>query len=397
MAKFSLDDILNEDPLGLLSEAKAKNPVVTANDRLLASFEEINLFVEKNGHEPKRSLDMTERGLYARLQGIREDGQKVEALQKYDRFNLLQILEAMALASYYSGLKPPIPMSIDDILNDDILGLLSDNTEDIFTLKNVPKTTTMPDYVASRKRCKNFDKFEELFKKCQVDLKIGKRRLIKFQNEQQIREGYYFVLKGILLFVASVGESQKVKGKTNARLRLIFENGTESDMLLRSLSAELYKDGKRVTEYDESKLGGLYSITDDDKQSGYIYVLKSLSSDDRIATKRNLYKIGFSKGDVKERIKNARNEPTYLMADVAIVDIYQCFNMNSQKLEQLLHKFFGKACLNIEIFDNEAKRHSPREWFIAPIDVIEEAIRLLISNKIIDYSYDVESETIINE
>ena len=386
MAKFTLDDILNSDPLGLLGEVKAKNPIVTADDRLIASFEEINSFVEKQGHEPKRSNDMSERKLYARLQGIREDVSKSEALKKYDKFNLLVDLESEALA----------PNSLEEILDNDILGLLEEDEEDIFTLKNIPKVTTMPEYVASRKVCKDFKKYEKLFRVCQIDLKLGRRKLIKFQNEQQIKKGYYFVLKGVLLYVAEVGEAIKSKGKAhNARLRLIFENGTESDMLLRSLSAELYKDGKRVTEYDERKLDGLYSLNDEDKESGYIYVLKSKSQDDRVRTKRNLYKIGFASQDVDERIKNAKNEPTYLMADVEVVAVYECFNMNSKKLEQLLHKFFAESCLNIEIFDRENRAHFPREWFIAPLNVIDEVIRLVLSGEIINYRYDVELESIL--
>jgi len=378
MAKFTIDDILNNDPLGLLGEVKAKNPVVTADDRLVASFEEINSFIDVNGREPCKSNDMNERRLFSRLQGIREDIDKSKSLKKYDRFNLLTIIN-----------------SIDDILDNDILGLLSDDEEDIFTLKNVPKITTMPDYVASRKRCKNFDEFEHLFILCQKDLKEGRRKLIKFQNEQQIKKGYYFILKGVLLYIADVGEIFESSGKKNARLHIIFENGTESDMLLRSLSAELYKDGKRVTEYDERKLEGLYEINRDDRESGFIYVLRSKSRDDRIITKKNLYKIGFSKDDIKNRIANAINEPTYLMAEVEIVSVYQCFNMNAQKLEQLLHKFFGKSCLNIEILDNNKIAHNPREWFIAPLDVIDEAIELIVSGKIIEYRYDYEREIII--
>ena len=384
MAKFSLDEILNNDPLGLLGEVKAKNPMVTADDRLIASFEEINSFFDTHNREPLLSMDINERGLYARLKGLREDVNKSKSLKEYDRFNLLNSSESEASA----------PKSIDDILNDDAFGLLDDE-EDIFTLKHIPKVTTMPNYVASRKRCKDFERFEEIFIACQKDLKQGRRELIKFQNEWQIKKGYFFVLKGVLLYVADVGEIFESSGKKNARLHVVFENGTESDMLLRSLSAELYKDGKRVTEYDERALEGLYNISDEDKESGYIYVLESLSNDDRISTKKNLYKIGFSKENVKERIKNAKNEPTYLMAEVKVVAIYECFNMNSQKLEQLLHKFFGEACLDIEIFDNRGKGHRPREWFIAPLEIIDEVVGLMVSGRIVEYRYDFKEEKIV--
>ena len=378
MAKFSLDDILDNDPLGLLGEVKAKNPIVTADDRLIASFEEINSFYDKYEREPKKSDDMNERKLYSRLMGFREDDTKSVSLRNYDRFNLLKKVS-----------------SIEDILNDDVLGVFEEE-EEIFTLKHISKVTTMPSYVASRKSCKDFENFEFLFTKCQADLKTGRRKLIKYQNEWQIKKGYFFILKGVLLYVANVGEIFESSGKKNARLHVVFENGTESDMLLRSLSAELYKDGKRVTEYNEKSLDGLYKVEDEDKKSGFIYILTSKSSDDRIVTKKNLYKIGFSTDDVKERIKNAKNEATYLMAEVEIVAIYECFNMNSQKLEQLLHKFFGKVSLDIEIFDNNGKNYRPREWFIAPLELIDEAVGLIVSGSIINYMYDDSLERIVD-
>ena len=235
MHEFSLEDILSNDPLGILVEAKPKAKLVNSDDRLIASFEEINSFIETNGHEPKKSTNMSERTLYSRLQGIKDNPEKIEYLKPYDRFNLLKAVEIN---------------SIDDILNDDAFGLLRDDKDDIFTLKHVPKSkeTNMPEYVASRKPCKDFEKYEHLFKDCQEDLRTGKRKVVKFQNEQQIKKGYYFILKGVLLYVKNVGETIKSSGKANARLELIFENGTQSDMLLRSLSAELYKHGKRVSE-----------------------------------------------------------------------------------------------------------------------------------------------------
>jgi len=287
--------------------------------------------------------------------------------------------------------------SLDDILNSDTFGILDTKKEeeDIYTLINVPKKTIMPNYVSSRKSCKEFDKYEHLFIKCQNDLKNGLRFLVKFQNEQQIKKGYYFILNGVLLYVLDVGETFKKQGKLNARLHLVFENGTESDMLLRSLSAELYKNGKRVSEYDESKLEGLYEVTQYDKQNGFIYILKSLSNEDAIATKKNLYKIGFSTIAVEIRIKNAKQDPTYLMADVQIVSAYKIYNVNPHKLEQLIHRFFGTSCLDIDIIDGDGKVHRPREWFIVPLNVIEEAIDLIISGDIVNYRYDKLTDRII--
>jgi len=383
LIEFSLDEILEGDPLGLLSEPKVRTKSLNEDDRLVSSFEEINAFIQNYGHEPQKSINMQERTLYSRLQGIRKNPEKIAALKPYDRFNILQEVAIN---------------SIDDILNDDAFGLLgSDDSNDIFTLKHIPKQkeTTMPDYVASRKPCKEFDKYEHLFTKVQEELKTGIRKIVKFQNEQQIKKGYYFILKGVLLYVADVGEPIKTSGKTNARLKLIFENGTESDMLLRSLSAELYKHGKRVSEYDETNLEGLYEVNEKDEKSGYIYILESKSEDEKIASIKNLYKIGYSTIPVKERIKNAATEPTYLMALVRIVSIYETYNMNTQKFEQLIHKFFGKVCLNIDIYGDDGKRYTPREWFIAPLNVIEQAIEFIITGEIVNYRYDEKNEELV--
>ncbi len=385
MDKFSLDEILNNDPLEILSNLKIKNPLMTNDDRLIVSFEEINDFYEKNGCEPQQTIDINERRLFSRLEGLKNDLTKIEILKKYDKFNLLKNQKIKEITS------------IEDIFENDPLGLLSNNNnddEDIFTLKNIPKKTTMPDYVASRKVCKEFEKYEHIFKMCQNDLRLQKRTLVKFQNEQQIKKGYYFVLNGILLYVLNVGKIFKKQGIKNARLKLIFENGTESDMLLRSLSAELYKNGKRVSEYDESKIEGLYRVTDEDKQNGYIYILKSLSNNDRISTKENLYKIGFSTIAVEKRIKNAKNDPTFLMANVQIISIFEVYNVNTHKLEQLIHQFFSNNCLNIEIIDGNGNSHRPREWFIAPLNIIEEVINLIISGDIVNYKYDNIEEII---
>lgn len=378
--EFSLDAILEGDPLGLLSEPKLRANALNSDDRLVGSFEEINLFIQNYGREPQKLTNMHERTLHARLEGIRANPQKIEALKPYDRFNILQEVEIN---------------SIDDILNDDAFGLLgNDDSEDIFTLKHIQKQkeTTMPEYVASRKACKEFDKYEHLFVKVQQELRSGMRKVVKFQNEQQIKKGYYFILKGILLYVADVGEQIKTKGKINARLKLIFENGTESDMLLRSLSAELYKHGKRVSEYNEGNFEGLYEVSEKDKKSGYIYILESLSTDEKIASIKNLYKIGYSTIAIKERIKNAPHEPTYLMAPVKIISVYETYNMNTQKFEKLIHKFFSKVCLNVDIYGDDGKRYTPREWFIAPLKVIEQTIELIITGEIVNYKYDEENE-----
>lgn len=380
MTEFSLDEILSSDPLNLLGEQKSRATVLNEDDRLTSGFEEINSFIVQNGGEPKKSTNMNERTLNARLEGIRQNPEKIKALKPHDRFNILEEIEIN---------------SIDDILNDDAFGLLSGAEDDIFTLKHVPKEREQTDFVAQRKPCKDFSKYEALLKEVQNDLKSGKRKLVKF-NEKHFEDGNFFILKGVLAYLEKITNLKKDKfNKLDSRTRIIFENGTESNMLLRSFGKGLYEDGYFVSEHEDKVLDKLGQIGKEDKESGYIYILESLSQDDRIMTIENLYKIGYSTTDVRERIKNAINEPTYLMAQVKIVSEYKAYNMNTQKFEQLIHRFFGNSCLNIDIFGASGERFTPREWFIVPLDIIEHVIELIITGEIVNYRYDRDEEVLV--
>jgi len=281
--------------------------------------------------------------------------------------------------------------SLDDILNSDTFGLLDSKDEvDIHTLVNVPKVEKRADadFVAKRKKIEDFDKYEDMFKACQDDLQANRRQLIP-SIESQLSIGTFCVLDGVLLYILDIQEGYRGNSrKINRRTTLVFENGTQSNMLLRSLGKRLKESGHMVTKLESDTSNNLFKVTDDDQQNGYIYILKSLSNDDVIATKENLYKIGFSTTAVETRIKNARQDPTYLMADVKIVSAFECFNVNPHKLEQLIHQFFGSTCLDIDIIDGNGKLHRPREWFVVPLNIIEEAIELIISGDIINYRYD---------
>jgi len=251
----------------------------------------------------------------------------------------------------------------------------------------------MPEKIAQRKPCKDFATFEHFFKQCHFELKSGIRESKSFTGEQQIKQGHFFILHGIMCYVANVGEREVKNGKVNARLRCIWENGTESNMLLRSLATELYKDetGRRALDHHDKALEELEQVKSDDKKTGYIYILKSLSTVPEIKAEKHLYKIGFSTIPVQERIKNATEEPTYLMAPVKVVSAYECYNLNPQKLELLLHTFFGKSSLNVDVHDREGRRHSPREWFIAPLHIIEAAVNLVLDGNIVHYKFDAEN------
>lgn len=390
-----LQDILDNDPLGLLNVKPSNSPARNEDERLVASFQEVNEFYDINKREPKADNGIQEHQLYARLKSIRKHAAKSEILRNHDIYGLLSI-------------EPKEPVSIDDIMDNDPLGLLDDETEGLFELKNIKptdKSRAETDFVARRKPCKDFGKYEQIFKDVQKDLKEGKRKLIEFKLGN-LREVAYYVHNGILFFVEKIEitkkEHYKLDGtrvREDGRTRCIFENGTESNMLKRSIEKLLYANGQVVTENvdqsNEEIINKLSNITEEDKEAGFIYILKSKSDKIEIKEINNLFKIGFSKTTVEDRIKNALQEPTYLMAEVRIVIAYKCYNMNPQKLEQLLHNFFGNSCLNIDVFDKDGNRHTPREWFIAPLAIIEHAIHYIISGEIIYYKYDSTNEEII--
>ena len=384
MTDEELDKLIAADDLGLTKPKPKRTAQTSEEERLLDGFQELIRFVETTGAAPvELGTEMNERLLFTRLNAIRENPAQRERLLPFDQYGLLKGEIAVTVV------ETDQPATMDDILDDPFLDGLEARAPDIFTIKHIPLTKNIesPDYVAQRKPCRDFDVFEEQFQICQQELKVDKRRLLPFANEQQIEVGMFYVLRGILLLVTEVGERVEKNGKWNARLRCIFENGTESDMLLRSLASELYKDGRRVSELVEKALNAML-VTEDDKASGFIYVLRSLSEHPDVKAVPNLYKIGLARRSIEARIQNASNEPTYLMAPVALVSKFQCYNVNLPKLENLLHRFFDHATAKVQVTDAQGNYHTPKEWFSVPIETIETAVRLLISGEIVNYRYD---------
>ncbi|MBS7332243.1 MAG: GIY-YIG nuclease family protein, partial [Weeksellaceae bacterium] len=302
--------------------------------------------------------------------------------------------------------------TLDDILSDDDLGLLDDEGDtSIFEFKYTPKegSRANADYIAQRKSIseRDFQKYDQMFKQVHKELKEGKRKLLNFTNaEDNLIEGNFYLVDGLLCYL-EVSKAEKVvkENKSGDRIRLegrtvtIFENGTISNMLFRSLGKAIQKNGKIVTNTDEGIYNQLQenfnSVQEEDVPSGWIYVLKSKSENPEIKSLENLYKIGFSKNPVQERIKNASKEATYLFADVEIIDSRACFNVNIQKLEGLIHRFFAEACLDIDLYDKSGNRYIPREWFVVPLHVIDEVIQLLLNGNIVNYKYDYNSSQVV--
>lgn len=391
-----LEEIFNNDPYDILKVKPKVNYVSSENERLMSSFYEINEFFEKYNREPNPNIEnVNEYQLYSRLKSIREDESKKEILFPIDKHSLLNFTHREI-------------NSLDDILNDDSFGLLGDVKEEgLYDFKHIPRhqERDSADFVARRKPCKDFSKYEQTFKDVQKDLSEGKRKTLIFRMGN-LKEGNFYVHKGILFYLESIEFTRKehykedgTRVREDGRTRCIFENGTESNMLFRSVSKSLYADGYVVThntdKVNEKFIESFHNITDEDAEAGYIYVLKSNSKDEKIRSISNLYKIGYSKMKVEDRIKNAEKDPTYFMAPVKIIGTWKCYNMNPQKFEQLLHNFFGSSCLNFDIYDAKGLRHIPREWFIVPIGIIEQVIELIVDGQIVNYRYDTVNSSLV--
>lgn len=396
--KISLDDIFNDETFKLLDSTSKVSNVKTADQRLVDSFEEINAFVDKNGREPNAS-SMSEYSLLARLKSIRENEPQKITLKPFDRHNLLGEVE--------------IPTtSIDDILNDDAFGLLeTDSDLSIFKYKHISREDerAKADFIAQRMPLKEeeFKPYEAMFQKVHQEIKEGKRQIKPFHNiEKSLNVGDFYLIDGVMLYLKEAkiekairelksGDRKRIDGRTFT----IFENGTYSHMLYRSLGKQIQKSGKLITNIYEGMNNELYvnaeMVMEEDIKTGWIYVIKSKSTHPSISGIKNLFKIGFSSTPVDERIKNAKNEATYLFADVIKVSSYACYNRNADKLEQLLHRFFANACLNIDIEIIQGKRITPREWFVVPFEEIEKAIELILNEQIVNYKYDKDVEKII--
>lgn len=395
--KLTIDDIFNDDDFGLLDSKVKASTVKTDEERLIDSFEEINVFIDKNDREPNKS-SMSEYGLMAKLKNFRENEDQKKILKPFDRHDLLGHVEMEK-------------QSIDDIFNDDDLGLLEpDKDLDIFKFKHTPRPEDRAeaDFVAQRKpmKEKDFEKYEKMFLQVHKEIKEGKRKIKPFTNiEKNLHVGDFYLMNGIMLYLEAAnlkkeeweqksGNRVRVEGRT----RTVFENGTYSNMLYRSLGKQIQKDGKLITNtYDKIEQdlfinSGL--VNEEDVQSGWIYVLKTKSAKKELAEIKDLYKIGFASGSVDDRIKNAKNEATYLFADVKKIATYKVYNRNADKLENLLHRFFANACLDIDLFNEKGQRLNPREWFVVPFEVIEETIQLILNGNIVNYEYDTETKRI---
>jgi hypothetical protein len=313
-------------------------------------------------------------------------------LREFDRFNLLE----PARGTYDGFAEEP-----DDNALLAELGVEKVDPTGITKLTHVKPREEIraAEEVANRTVCEDFESFKPLFTRVQSDLEMKVRETRRFGENAEIKQGEFFVLGGQMAYVANMDDEFVAEyGRPDRRLRVIYDNATESDLLLRSLQRALYKDdaGRRITDPDAGPLFGS-DAGDEDLESGTIYVLRSKSEHPDIVAHRELiHKIGVTGGKVETRIANAALDATYLLADVEVVATYKLFNINRSKLENLLHRVFAAARLDLTIEDRFGNPVRPKEWFLVPIAVIDETVRKIKDRSITEYEYDPKTATLKN-
>lgn len=388
MADLDLDELRAE--LDEFAQSQPKRSAYTPlEERIIAGFEDIVRFHEEHGRTPQHG---EERDIFERLYAVRLD-----RLRALDGRALLAELDTYGLLDVpVKGLEPE-PEELDpDALMAELEGI--EATGDITKLRHVPtrEERRAAEEIANRERCADFDRFKPLFEQIERDLEAGVRETRPFVKDAgflkaDITTGQFFVLGGQIAFVADVGEPIRApNGQNDARLRIIYSNATESNLLLRSLQRALYKDeaGRRITE---ATAGPLFKseAEDDDSESGTIYVLRSNSEHPLVAEHREvLHKIGVTGGTVEARLAGVEKDATYLLAGVEVVSTYKLFNVNRRRLEALIHKVFAPAQMDLTIKDRFGNPVKPREWFLVPLGVIDEAVSRIRDGSIADYIYD---------
>ena len=390
------DDALLAE-LGIEIESRGSSAHSVRAERIIAGFLEIQKFVDEKGRLPEHGedKDIFERLYAVRLDAIRKQEECISVLKDLDYQKLLS-------NEYIGTSKLADELDDDQLLRE--LGVSGYEDNSITNLKHVKsrEDRKAAEEVANRTRCEEFERFKPLFDTIKKEIDAGFRNTVQFRKDAgftktSLGTGQFIIIGGLLSFIAEIGETFKApNGEDDARLRVIYANGTESNILLRSLIRAMYKDetSRFITELDNGPLfSGEYS--DDDVASGTIYVLRSLSNHPLVNANRNIvHKIGVTGGDIKKRIANAKFDPTFLMAEVEVVAAYNLANINRTKLEKIIHKFLGAVNLNIEVKDRFGKIVMAREWFLVPIFIIDEMVEKIKDGTVGDYYYDPVSASL---
>lgn len=390
-------DLLRAE-LDEFAQPKKERKLTVREERIIAGFEEIQGFV---AHYQRLPVDDENHDIFERLYAVRLDRIRVseeccELLAPYDHQRLLD--------SDNKGVRALMEELDDEQLLTEIKEGLESTSSDLAELRHVRSTAerrVAAEEIAQREVCKDFDLFEPLFLQVKKELDAGVRHARRFAKDASIEQGNFFILGGQLVYVAAIGEDfDSPQGKKDARMQVIYANGTESNLLRLSLQRALYKDetGRRITESNDGPLFSQTLETDHeaDGEFGTIYVLRSLSEHPYIAEHRNLiHKIGITANNVETRIARAAHDATFLLADVELVATYKLTHINRSKIEALLHRIFASVLLDLTINDRFGNPVKPREWFLVPLSVIDEAIQLIQDDSIAEIRYDPKTATLI--
>ena len=291
-----------------------------------------------------------------------------------------------------------IDKELEDIFDDPLLQM-SEEERSLFDMPQDMRRVIAKkkaDYVAQHKLCENFDDYRPLFAKVHQELKQGRRSLVRINKTATLAAGRYYFVGGQMLLLERIGEMRRSSNfLPDARTRCIYENGTESDILLQTLRKSVVGDGYAVSELQEEATARFFShsdITADDKVTGYIYVLSSLSDNPDVRSVKNLYKIGFTTDCVEQRIANAEHEPTYLMDPVKIVATYKVVNLKAQMFESLVHQLLKHVQLHVAVYDDNGVEHQPQEWFVVPLPVVDVIVQKIMDGSIVGYTYNAQME-----
>ena len=391
MSDPDLDALAAE--LSEFAAPEAKGGRSAREERMIAGFEEVQRFVEKHGRTPQHGEG---RDIFERLYAVRLD--RLRALPECR--TLLEPLDHQGLLGDATRVAEPSPDYGVDELAAELAGTTS--ADDITVLRHVRTSADKRavEEIADRKRCEDFDAFKPLFERVQTDLKTGLCQAQPIEaGRREIEAGDFFVLDGITVYIAEVGDPLKTTaGEVDRRLRAVFANGTESNLLLRSLQRAFYNDAaaRRLVSPESGQLSFGGELEADDVESGTIYVLRSLSDHPYVAQHRDLiHKIGVTGGKVETRISDAEHEATYLLAKVEVVATYKLAGINRTRMENLFHRLFGSARLNITIIDRFGHPVQPQEWFLVPLFVVDEAVERIKDGTITNYVYDHEAARLV--
>ena len=387
MSELSDLELLAE--LGVETAAEPVRSLTPLQERIIAGFEDIQRFVAEHGRLPRHGEDhdIFERLYAVRLDRLRAMPDARELLAGIDRDG---ILDGDASSTQ-------LPVNLDDAALLSELGVEPDSGDDISRLRHVPSRAEKraAEDIANRERCVEFEAFKPLFDRVQIDLKAGLREAKVLGNSEvtlaEIQPGNFFIVGGQLAYiVASTEEFTTQYERNDRRVRVIYDNGTESSVLSRSFQKALYRDesARRITEQEAGPLFGNFAEPDD-LASGTIYVLRSKSAHPFVDEHRDLiHKIGVTGQPVALRITNARNDPTFLLADVDVVAEYRLYNISRTKLENLIHRALGPARLDLSAGDRFGKSVQPREWFLVPLHVIDELVAKISDGSVTKFVYD---------